>query len=92
MAELSNPEMGVASKTTACESHCRRPVSGFEGWKGPMKIEYHEYPLDLVMRYFADGFTGKDKMDARLREWFIDPVKGMAVFRLYVGESKKGRR
>lgn len=54
------------------------------------EIIYRDIDLDVVMKYFADGFEaarGKEISDNTT--WFIDPVKNRAIFKLYV-QPKEG--
>lgn len=46
------------------------------------KVQYAEAGLAEVMRYFAKDYRGD--VAHELTEWFIDPVKGKVVFKLYV--------
>lgn len=53
-----------------------------------MRIDYHEYPLETVMDYFANGFKTKKGETIHSIKWYIDPMKGVAIFKILVDEAK----
>ena len=53
-----------------------------------MRIEYNDFNLDTVVRYFAKDFKPKDGIIYDF-EYFIDPVKGKIIFKLVIKEDKK---
>ena len=53
---------------------------------GDMRIEYQEFSLNDVMRYFVKDFKvpRTEYVNELLTEWFIDTAKGKVVFKLFV--------
>lgn len=47
-----------------------------------------EYDLDVVMRYFIDGFTAPDgKERAGDADWFVDTAKRRVIFRVQTKDA-----
>ncbi len=53
------------------------------------RIEYQEFPLDKIMRYFSKDFKvpRTEYVNEQFIEWFIDTSKGKVVFKLFVQEK-----
>lgn len=51
--------------------------------KPELQVQYTTRELDTVIRSFINSWGGRVE-DA---DWFLDPVKGVVVFRLYVREK-----
>lgn len=51
-----------------------------------MVIQYDVVDLDDVVRYFVAGYSPKPVNKIVNHEWFVDPVHGKLVLRLYVEE------
>lgn len=50
-----------------------------------LTVQYDVVQLDTVMRYFVKGYDATDP-DRVIEDctWYLDPVKGIVIFRLYV--------
>ncbi|WNZ57428.1 hypothetical protein QT397_08845 [Microbulbifer sp. MKSA007] len=47
-----------------------------------METNYQEVSLNTIVKYFADDFKTKPGTEIITKEWFIDPVKGVVIFKL----------
>jgi len=48
------------------------------------KVEYIEYPLEIIIKYFEKGFTPKNISHI---EHFIDVNKNIVIFKIFVKSS-----
>ncbi len=54
-----------------------------------LTVNYQEVPLLQVLEHFAKGFKHEDESKVVAKsEAFVDPVRGMVVFKLYVEEHE----
>lgn len=51
-----------------------------------MTTKYQEHKIEDVMRWFAEGFDTDPEQPILKHDYWLDPVKGVVIFRLYLGE------
>ncbi len=58
----------------------------------PIEYEWQEHSLKTVMNYFKKGFDARIGEEIVDVEWFIDPVKEKAIFKLVVRKKVQERK
>ena len=57
-----------------------------------LTVNFQEIPLQKVIESFAKGFVAPEGKNIVRHESFVDPVKGVVIYKLFVEETPEEKK